>query len=65
MRVALLEKERDHMAEKFERVAEQVAELHELMTQAKGARWAILSVVAVAGFLAGKVGSMSGLFGIK
>ena len=65
VKVALLERDFKHMSEKFDQMAAQVAELHEIMTQAKGARWAILTVVAVGGFFAGKLGSMASLFGVK
>jgi hypothetical protein len=65
LKVALLEKDLSHMTEKVDKMSEQVAELHEIMTQARGARWAILSVVAIGGFIAGKVGALSTIFGIK
>ena len=65
VKVALLERDFKHMSEKFDQMAAQVADMHELLTQAKGARWAIITVVAIAGFVAGKVGAISSLFGVK
>lgn len=65
VKVALLEKDMTHMAEKVDQMSAQVADLHELMTQAKGARWVILAVVAISGFFAGKVGALSSFIGIK
>lgn len=65
LKVALMEKDMLHMAEKVDQMAAQVAELHELMFQAKGAKWAILSVVAIGGFIAGKFGALSSIIGVK
>ncbi len=65
LKVALLEKDVVTMSKKVDAMAEQVSELHEIMTQARGARWAIISVVAIAGFFAGKLGAISSIFGAK
>lgn len=50
--------------ERFDEIAEKVSDLHELMHQAKGARWAILGVVGIGGFLAGKLGALSSWIGV-
>ena len=63
--VAILKRDYQHMREKVDRMAEQVDDLHELMTKAKGARWAILTFVAIGGFVAGKLGSIFPMLGIK
>jgi wobble nucleotide-excising tRNase len=63
VRVALLENDKKHMTEKLDKVAEQVAELHSLMFQAKGARWAILLVVGISSFVAGVASWWLNIFG--
>lgn len=58
VQIAKLETKVEHIDANFKEVKddfksmkEKVEELHEIMTQAKGARWAILSIAAFAGFL--------------
>lgn len=64
-RIAVLEANQRHLEGKIDLMAKQVTEMHELMLQAKGARWAILGVASLAGFLAGKAGGILGYLGFR
>lgn len=64
-RLIKLEAEFAHMETKLDQVSEQVREMHEILIGAKGAKWAIMLVVGIAGFFAGKLGAVSTLFGVK
>lgn len=44
--------------ERLDEMANKIDELYELMHQAKGARWAVLAVVGMAGFIGGKLGTV-------
>jgi len=52
-RIAALEERVVHVAEDVRSVKTQVQEMHDLLMQAKGARWFILAMAGLAGFLAG------------
>ena len=63
-RIAKLEIRLEHLTDTLERTAAKVTELHEIMVAARGARWAIVGVAGLAGFLSGKAGSLiTGLLG--
>ena len=64
-RVAVLETHRHHHEKNFEEMKTKVDEMHALLMQARGARWAILAVAGTAGFLAGKLSSLTALFGFS
>lgn len=64
-RIAVLEANFKHAEAKIDKMAEKVDQMHELLLQAKGARWAILGVASMAGFLAGKLGGVFSMFGAK
>lgn len=65
-RIAVLEANQMNMRDKLAEVSVKVDEMHSVLLQAKGARWAILGVASLAGFLAGKASSlMSFLQGVK
>lgn len=60
-RTIRLEAQVEHLSSKLDAVSRQVAEMHELLTQAKGAKWALITLVTfgnafvgVAGFIAAK-----------
>lgn len=55
-RVIRLEEQVDHLEAKIEEMAKKVTEMHGLLMQAKGMRWMVLALIAVSGFLAGKLG---------
>lgn len=54
-RVIRLEAEVESMAKTVESMSKKVSEMHELLQQAKGARWAILVMAAVGGFISAKL----------
>lgn len=54
-RVVRLEERVVHLNKTVESMAEQVNEMHTLLQQAKGARWAILAAASVGGFVAAKL----------
>lgn len=64
-RIAVLETDLRYTRQQLTEMNEKVSEVHELLLQAKGARWAILGVAGLAGFLAGKMGTVLALFGAK
>lgn len=64
-RIAVLEANQRHMERKIDEMAEKVGEMHEVLLQARGARWAIVGVAGLAGFLASKLAYVAALFGIK
>lgn len=54
-RTIKLESDVEHLAEKLDGVSKKVDEMHALLLQAKGARWAILAMAAIGGFVSAKV----------
>lgn len=50
-----LETEVEHLSGQVSAVAAQVKEMHELMMQAKGARWAIIGMASIGGFVSAKL----------
>jgi hypothetical protein len=64
-RLIKLEAEFSHMEAKLDQVSAQVSEMHEVLVRAKGAKWAIMLVVGIAGFFAGKLGAVSSFFEVK
>ena len=54
-RTIKLEADVEHLTEKVAEVSQKVNEMHALLLQAKGARWAILAMAAIGGFLSAKL----------
>ena len=52
-RLAVLEQKVSHMEEELDRMSAKVDEMHAILLQAKGVRWAIIVVSGLVGFLAG------------
>ena len=52
-RLAVLEQKVSHMEEKLARMSAKVDEMHAILLQARGVRWAIIAVAGLVGFLAG------------
>jgi len=52
-RLAMLEQKVSHMEEELDRMAGKVDEMHAILLQARGVRWAIIAVAGLVGFLAG------------
>lgn len=54
-RIAALEVEVKHLREDVSGMSEKVTSMHDIMMQARGAKWALWGVASVAGFAAGKL----------
>lgn len=51
-RIARLEVSLEHATKSIDAMAAKVSELHDLMTQAKGARWALVGLAGLSGAVA-------------
>ena len=54
-RLIRLEAEVEHLTAGVNAMSAQVKDMHELMMQAKGARWAILGMASIGGFVSAKL----------
>lgn len=54
-KVVALEVKVDNLTEKVIDLSEKVEELHNILIQAKGARWMLMFLVALGGFVAAKI----------
>ena len=52
-RLAVLEQKVSHMEAQVARMSSKVDEMHAILLQARGVRWAIIAVSGLVGFLAG------------
>lgn len=64
-RIKALEIHHELMAEQMKDMVAKVDEIHSILLQARGARWAILAVAGFAGFLSAKLSWLLTLFGAK
>lgn len=64
-RIAVLEANQVFMRGQLNEMNETLQELRDLMLTAKGAKWAILGVASLAGFLSGKFAGVLAAFGFK
>ena len=64
-RIAVLETNQVYMRQQLTELNEKVGEVHALLMQAKGAKWAIIGVASLAGFLSGKFGGVITALGLK
>lgn len=64
-RIAVLEANQQFMREQLLEMNETLKQINELMLTAKGARWAIIGVASLAGFLSGKMGAIIAALGFK
>jgi predicted esterase YcpF (UPF0227 family) len=65
-RIRALEVKVDYLTETIEKMADTVDQLNAVMQQARGARWAILGVAGLAGFLAAKLSPFTAwLIGVR
>lgn len=64
-RIAVLEANQVFMRAELKEANETLRELRDLMLTAKGAKWAIIGVASLAGFLSGKVGAIVAALGFK
>lgn len=53
-----LEERISHIEEKQDSIGRKVDDMHEVLTKARGLHWGVLTLVAVGGFLASKLGAM-------
>jgi hypothetical protein len=63
-RIAVLEVQQRNIEVRLTAMGVKVDEMHSVLLQAKGARWAILGVASLAGFLAGKASTIMNFFSI-
>lgn len=57
-RVIALERDMQHMSSKVDEMAGQVKEMHQLLMQARGAKWAIVGLATVGGFISAKLSAL-------
>jgi hypothetical protein len=57
-RVAKLEVQMTHLADKLDDTHKKVEEMHAILLQAKGARWVIVAMAGVAGLASGLVAKL-------
>lgn len=62
-RVARLEIQMQHVSQKVDAIQPKMDVVHDILTQARGVRWFVITLVGVAAFFAGKLGAIApGLF---
>jgi uncharacterized protein involved in exopolysaccharide biosynthesis len=54
-RVIKLESDLKHLTDSVESMSHKVTDMHDLLNQARGARWLILTAAAIGGFVSAKV----------
>jgi hypothetical protein len=52
-RLVILEQKVSHMEERLEKMSAKVDEMHAILLQARGVRWAVIAVSGLVGFLTG------------
>lgn len=62
-RMARLETEVKHISSDLEGALSKIDEMHNVMMQAKGARWVLIAAASIAGALAGFAAKFTGLLG--
>ena len=55
-RVLVLEQTVEHLRESVDSMRVKLDEMHGLFMQAKGARWVVVALASLGGFIAGKLG---------
>lgn len=56
-KVVALEVELRHLSAQVDEMADKVAEMHDVLMQARGVRWIIVLMAGVGGFVASKLGA--------
>lgn len=64
-RIAVLETTQEHMQDTIDTMAVQLNEVHNLLVAAKGARWAVVGVAMLIGFVLANINYIAALFGAK
>lgn len=54
-RLIALEVKVDHLTERLDDYGRKVTEMHDLLQSAKGARWMLMILIAIGGFVAAKI----------
>lgn len=62
-RIAVLETTQEHMQETIDKMAGQLNEVHNLLVAAKGARWAVVGVAMLIGFVLANLNNVASLVG--
>ena len=57
-RVIALERDMQHMSLKVDEMSGQVKEMHQLLMQARGAKWAVVGLATVGGFISAKLSAL-------
>lgn len=60
-RLIAVEKDIEYVREKQAEIAKKVTDMHDLLMQAKGARWVILAAASVGAFVATKAAMWTGI----
>ena len=63
-RVIALETDVKHLTAKVDEMAEKVNAVHDLLQQAKGVKWLIVTAAAVGGFVSAKLAAVVPWFGV-
>lgn len=61
-RLATLESDYRHMSRKVDDMSEKIDEMHELLLKARGAKWVIVGLATLGGFVSAKLGALTGIF---
>ena len=61
-RITRLETHYEHLSGQMNEMNKTLKDVHEVLTKAKGAKWAILGMASLAGFLSAKFGAIAALF---
>lgn len=64
-RIAVLETNQQFMREQLSEMSTNVKEMHSILLQAKGARYAIIGAASLAGFVSGKFAGILAAFGFR
>lgn len=61
-RLIALEVKVDHLTERLDSYGDKITEMHNLLQSAKGAKWLLLTLVALGGFIAAKISPIIAVF---
>ena len=62
-RITRLETELEHMSKDISTMSVKVDQMHSILSQAKGAQWAVIGMAGFMGFIASKAAELSSWFG--
>ena len=64
-RIAVLEANQQFIKEQLAEMNKTLKQINEIMLKASGAKWAILGVASLAGFMSGKLGAFIAALGFR